>query len=129
VVKAKRHYLKEWRRFRHKTQAQVVDHLRALDDDKIPRTEASLSRVENGEQIYTERLLLAVADIYSCETWELLGRDPYKEGKLIDLVQHLPPRLEGQAVAVIEGLMVAEERAGFTPPEPPTPRLKPRKRG
>ncbi len=125
---AKRHYLKEWREFRDLTQAQVAGRLAMLDDDKLPRTEASLSRIETGKQIYTERLLLALADIYRCEPAELVGHNPYKSGTLIDLVQRLSPHQQAQAQAVIEGLVLAEQRTPWTDPPDPVAPLSPRRK-
>lgn len=127
AMASNRHYLKQWRRHRGLTQAQVIGRLELIDDPNVPRTEASLSRIEGGKQIYTQRLLLALADIYQAEPWELLGRDPSKDGLLVDLVRRLQPHQQAQAQAVIEGLLLAEERSSFTPPEPPTDRLRPRK--
>jgi len=100
-----RTYLKEWRKLRGFTQDQVVDRLAAFDDDKIPRTSASLSRIENGQQIYTQRILEALAEVYQVEEpgW-LLARNPLKEGDVIDLLARLDDREMEQARAIIEAL-------------------------
>lgn len=100
----KRIYLKEWRKAAHKTQAQVVAALEAMEDPNLPTTEASLSRLENGKQPYSERVLLALADIYGCEPWELIGRNPKKEGLVIDMVRHLNEREQEKVRAYIEGM-------------------------
>lgn len=98
-------YLKEWRKHRHLTQDQVVDRLAALDDPMLPATAASLSRVENGKQIYTQRLLEALADIYVCEPHELLGHNPFKEGQVIDLLARLSDSQARQVRVMIEALV------------------------
>lgn len=100
----KRIYLKEWRKASGKTQGQVVTMLAGMEDDNLPKTEASLSRLENGKQPYSERVLLALADIYGCEPWELIGRNPEKEGELVDLVRILNEREKERVRAYIEGL-------------------------
>ncbi|WP_159108093.1 helix-turn-helix domain-containing protein [Novosphingobium sp. MBES04] len=100
----KRIYLKQWRKFAHKTQAQVVAALEGMDDPNLPTTEASLSRLENGKQPYSERVLLALAEIYGCEPWELIGRDPTKEGQVIDMVRHLDEIEQARVIAYIEGM-------------------------
>jgi transcriptional regulator with XRE-family HTH domain len=100
-------YLKEWRKFRHLTQEQVLDRLAIVDDPMIPRTGASLSRLENGKQVYSQRILEALADIYQCDPADLIGRNPYKEGELIDLMAILNERQRGQALAVIQALQQA----------------------
>ncbi len=103
----RRIYLKEWRKKAGKTQAQVVSALEMLDDPMLPTTEASLSRLENGKQPYSERVLLALADIYDCEPWELIGRHPQKEGLVIDLVRRLDEREQERVRAYIEGIRAA----------------------
>lgn len=103
-MKNRRSYFREWRKYRHLTQAQVVDRLAVHDDDKLPRTAASLSRIETGDQIYTQRILEALADIYDCEAWELLGRDPAKENRVIDMVARLDENRQKQIEAFIIAL-------------------------
>lgn len=97
-------YLKEWRKHRHLTQDQVVDRLAAFEDPLMPQTSASLSRLENGKQPYGQRILEALADIYQCEPDHLIGRDPTKEGEVIDLWARLTEQQRRQARAVIEAL-------------------------
>ena len=99
-------YLKEWRKHRHLTQDQVIDCLVSLDDALLPQTAASLSRVENGKQIYTQRLLEALADIYACEPHELIGRNPAKEGQVIDLLARLSESQARQVRVMIEALVL-----------------------
>lgn len=103
----RRIYLKEWRKFAGKTQAQVVSAMQGFDDPNLPTTEASLSRLENGKQQYSERVLLALADVYGCQPWELIGRNPLKEGKVIDMMIHLNAREQERVMAYIEGLKAA----------------------
>lgn len=98
-------YLKEWRRHRHLTQDQVVDRLAALDDPMLPQTAASLSRIENGKQIYTQRTLEALADIYNCEAHELLGRNPEKAGEVIDMLAKLSESQMRQITVILEALV------------------------
>lgn len=97
-------YLKQWRKHRGLTQEQVVDRLALFDDPLLPQTAASLSRLENGKQPYGQRILEALADIYECEPDHLIGRDPSKEGEVIDLWTRLTEQQRKQARAVIEAL-------------------------
>lgn len=100
-------YLLAWRRRSGLTQAQLVARLAAFEDPALPRTTASLSRLENGKQPYSERILNALADIYGCEPWELIGRDPGKEGAVVDLVARLDERAQAKALGFIEGLIAS----------------------
>lgn len=97
-------YLREWRRFRGLTQDQVVDRLAMLDDPHIPGTAASLSRLENGKQPYSQRSLEALAEVYDCEPDQLLGHDPFKEGRVIDFMRHLDSAQQAQAIAILKAL-------------------------
>jgi len=97
-------YLREWRKKRNLTQEQVVNRLAIHEDPNMPATAASLSRLENGKQPYSQRVLEALADIYDCEAWELIGRDPTKEGVVIDMVRHLDDRRQAQLMAFLKAL-------------------------
>ena len=100
-------YLLEWRKRAGLTQSQVVARLQGFEDPLLPRTTASLSRLENGKQPYSERVLNALADIYGCEPYELLGRNPQKAGEVIDLMGRLDERGREKAVGFIEGLIAS----------------------
>ena len=97
-------YLLPWRRKSGLTQGQVVARLIAFDDPHLPTTTASLSRLENGKQPYSERVLNALADIYGCEPWELIGRNPEKPGEVVDLVARLDERAREKAVGRVPWL-------------------------
>ena len=103
---AGKHYLKEWRRKRGFTQEQVVNRLVALDDPNLPSTAASLSRLENGKQPYSERVLEALAFIYSTEPEHLIGRNPFKEGDVFDFVARLDERQRQQVMAFMLAITV-----------------------
>lgn len=96
-------YFKEWRKSSGLTQDQVVDRLAIHEDELLPRTTASLSRIENGKQIYTQRILEALADVYGVEEpgW-LLDRHPKKDGKVFDLMARLNDKQRDQAIAILE---------------------------
>lgn len=101
------HYLKRWRQHRNYTQEQVTDRLVSLDDPLLPTTAASLSRLENGKQPYSERILEALAEIYQCEADHLIGRDPTKEGEVIDLLARLNESQLQQAKLILQALQGA----------------------
>lgn len=100
----KRHYLREWRRKRGYTQEQVISRLIALDDPQLPTTAASLSRLENGKQPYSERILEALAEIYDTEPGYLISRNPLKEGEVAFMFDQLNAQQKAQALAIIEAL-------------------------
>lgn len=77
----RRHFLKEWREYRGLNQEQAADRI------GVDRT--TLGRIENRKIAYTQPVLEAAAEAYSCEPWDLLNRDPNKEGQVIDLLNEL----------------------------------------
>lgn len=79
----RKHYLREWRvyRFPALTIEAVADLL------SIDRT--TLGRIENRRSPYSQGLLEAAAELYKCEPWDLLNRDPSKEGLVIDITDEL----------------------------------------
>lgn len=98
-----RTYFREWREYRGLTQEQVVDRLAVFEDPKIPKTKATLSRVETGKQIYTQRILEALADVYQVDEpgW-LLDRNPNADGQVLDLMARLNDRQRDQAMRILE---------------------------
>lgn len=108
----RRIYLKEWRAKAGYTLDQVVDRLVVMEDPLLPKTGASLSRLENRKQPYSERILEALADIYGCEPDDLIGRDPTKEGQVIDLVRAMNERQQKQALAILSALVEEQKSAG-----------------
>lgn len=97
-------YLRKWRLYRRLTQMQVLDRLAVMEDELLPKTGASLSRLENGKQPWSQRILEALSEIYDCEAADLIGTDPDKEGKVVDLLHRLDKGRLEQAYAVIEAL-------------------------
>ncbi len=68
VKKRRRIYLREWRKLRNKTQAQVAEALGV--------TKTHVSNIENGKRQYTQQLLEAATEYLQCEPAHLLNVDP-----------------------------------------------------
>lgn len=107
-------YIKEWRRKRDMTQKQLLSRLAELAGDypaddpalRVPTTEASLSRIENGKQNFTMGTLEALAAALDVEVpgW-LLSRNPLKAGEVVSLDDYrLDPEQMLQAKAVLDAL-------------------------
>lgn len=107
-----RRYFKEWRKHRGLTQSQVVARIIELagsgdDDDvtrRVPKTEASLSRIENGRQAYTQAILEVLADVYDIQPEWLISRDPTKEGRVLSILDHLTAEQFQRAQEVLEAM-------------------------
>ena len=61
-------FIKQWREYRDLTQEQLADRLET--------SKASISRIESGEQAYTQDFLEACAEALMTDPASLLMRDP-----------------------------------------------------
>jgi transcriptional regulator with XRE-family HTH domain len=64
----RRTFIKQWREYRDLTQDDLAERLET--------SKASISRIENGEQAYTQDFLEACADALRTDPASLLMRDP-----------------------------------------------------
>lgn len=94
-----RHYIKEWRKFRGLSQEQLAG--------RIGKAISSISNLENYKQGYSQVMLEALADALSCEPWELLRRDPRKDGDVVDLFDSLNDDDKKRAAIIIQSLKSA----------------------
>lgn len=98
MVRKRKNYILQWRKKAGYTQKEVIDRLRELasgdqsePDLRIPTTEASLSRIENGTQNFAIDTLEALAEVLGAdEAGWLLDRNPLKEGEVVDLLLDRP---------------------------------------
>jgi len=81
------HYLKRWR----EKSGLSLDKVVAIAADRIDGlSKASLSRIENFKQPYSEPILEFLAPVYDCEREDLLMRDPYDAGwKVVENLRRL----------------------------------------
>lgn len=95
-------YLKEWRKHRGLTQAQLAE--------LVETTDATISRIETGKFNYTRATLEKLADALNCSPADILERDPADPGyKIISEITKLKPELKAQALRIIRAM--AEEAA------------------
>ena len=79
-----RSFIKNWRLYRGLKQREVIERLEAIRErdgarEKFPTTEASLSRVEAGDQNFNMALLSALAEVLECANpADLLNVNPFK---------------------------------------------------
>lgn len=109
-----KNHIKEWRKKAGLSQKQVIERLIVLVGDqqpddpalRVPTTEASLSRIENGKQNFTMATLEALADVLGAEVpgW-LLTRNPLKAGEVVSLDDYkLDTEQAIQAKAVLDAM-------------------------
>jgi transcriptional regulator with XRE-family HTH domain len=68
AARRRRHFIREWRLFRGLTQEELAESL--------DTTKASISRIENFQQQYTQDFLEACADVLGTHPGVLLTRVP-----------------------------------------------------
>lgn len=95
----RRHYIREWRKFRGLTQEQLADRLEVAT--------SSISQLETGKQGYSQAILEALANALMCEPADLLRRDPNKAGELVDLFDSLNDDDRKRAAQIIQALKSA----------------------
>lgn len=91
-----KHFIREWRKFRELTQEAVADRM------GIAAT--TFGRVERGVVPYDQDFLEVAADALRCDPWDLLHRDPHKEGEVIDLMRTMDEERRKQAEQYIRFL-------------------------
>lgn len=96
IRQRRRHFIKEWREFRDLTQEQVADRLGI--------SPTTFGRIENGKVPYNQDFLEEAAFALMCEPWDLLNRDPSKEGDVVDLMRHLNEAEQTEAANFIRYL-------------------------
>lgn len=92
----RRHFIKEWRDHRGLSQEQVAE--------RIGISASNYGRIENNRVPYNQDFLEEAALALRCEPWDLLNRDPGKEGDVIDLMRHLSDREKAEAATFIRYL-------------------------
>jgi transcriptional regulator with XRE-family HTH domain len=90
----RRTFLREWRLYRGLTQEQAAERI-GLDH-------STLGRIERRLVPYSQGMLEAAAEAYSCEPWDLLNVDPTKAGEVVDLTRILKDR-DPKVIAEIIG--------------------------
>lgn len=106
-------YVKEWRQHAGLSQKQLVARLIELGGDRapedpelrIPTTEASLSRIENGKQNFNMATLQALAQALDVDEpgW-LLDRKPGPGAQVIHIWDHISLDDQKKALAVLEAM-------------------------
>jgi transcriptional regulator with XRE-family HTH domain len=71
---------------------------------RVPMDKGNLSKVERGLLPYNQEMIERLSDVLNVEPWALIGRDPTKDGKVIDMVARLNQAELAQAERILEAL-------------------------
>lgn len=92
--------IKSWRKVRGLTLAKLSERL--LEMEELDISDAQLSRIERGEQPYSQDLLEALAHVLQCDVPDLLIRDPANPNAKWSVWDNASPVERQQAEAFIE---------------------------
>jgi transcriptional regulator with XRE-family HTH domain len=88
-----RHFIKEWRKQRGLTQAQLGDRMGKMPMAIAGLSHAQISRIETYDDPYTQDQIELLADALGCTVTDLLTRPPEKPApprELIDMWDTVP---------------------------------------
>jgi transcriptional regulator with XRE-family HTH domain len=97
-----KHFIKEWRLFRGKTQTDVAEYLGS--------DQSAISNLERHKTPYDQDVLERLAIYFGCDPEDLLAIDPLKPDPLKLVVSDLrraTPEVRARAITVIEALLKA----------------------
>lgn len=92
-----RHFIREWRKFRHYKQHQVAE----MTGLSVP----TISQIENGKQPYSQQTLEALAAALSCEPADLLVRNPLDPEGMWSLWDRAKPGERKQILAIVDAML------------------------
>lgn len=90
----RRHFIKEWRKFRGLTQEQLAE--------RIGVAVSSISQLETMKQGYSQPTLEAIADALDCEPADLLMRNPTQPEAIWSIWETLDQPAKNQAIQILE---------------------------
>jgi transcriptional regulator with XRE-family HTH domain len=99
----KPHFIQQWRKHRKLSLRRLAERMEKAPGEPLI-SHAQISRIEKGENQYTEETLWALAEALDCDVADLLGVDPTKDGEVIDLLRHIPESKRQDAIAILKAL-------------------------
>ena len=82
------HYIKEWRKHRGLSLRRLAERMESEPGEELISS-MSLSRIERGQQPYSEPILSALAHALDTTEWALLTVNPEKDGDVVDFMQYV----------------------------------------
>lgn len=95
-----RHFIREWRKFRGKTQEDAAEFLGA--------DQSTVSNLERGKTPYDQDVLERLAVFYGCDPEDLLSNNPFSTDLLKVVwsdLEKAPSNVKAQALGYIEALL------------------------
>jgi transcriptional regulator with XRE-family HTH domain len=115
-----RHFIRQWRQKRRLSLRKLADRLLNPDGTAII-SYASLGRIEQGVQPYSQEALEAIADALQTDVGSLLTRDPSDDEAIHTIWQRIPTAQRNAALAMLKGLAETGFLVEFPISPPPSP--------
>lgn len=106
-----RHYIREWRKSKPRLSLRALADRLINPDGSTIISYASLSRIERGEQEYTQPILEGIAEAIGTDPGSLIMRNPEQEKPLWSIWDQIPPSERQQALKVLASF-AAEKKTG-----------------
>lgn len=98
------HFIKQWRKSKGLSLRKLANRL--VDENFNPIISyASLSRIEKGDQPYTQDTLEALADALSCDAADLITRTPESSKTILLVWDKIPEADKPKALEVLQAFM------------------------
>lgn len=96
-------FVREWRKFRGLTLEKLAERLHVH--------KGTLSRLERGDQRYTQDFLEAAASELNCDVVDLLIRNPLDPESVWSIWDRIPEQARPQARAVLKALVPTDSNS------------------
>ncbi len=100
----RQNHIRQWRQKRKLSLRKLADRLESEPGGEPIVSYGSLSRIERGEQPWSEDIMHALSDALQVSIGALLEMDPDKEGEVVDLVRRLDDAKRAEAIQYIRYL-------------------------
>lgn len=97
----RKNYIREWRTKRNLSLRKLADRLETEPGGKLVISHASISRIEQGKQPWSEDILVALSEALQVPIGMLIDMNPEKEGEVVDLVRRLDEQKRAQVLDYI----------------------------
>lgn len=96
-------YIREWRERRGLSLRRLADRIE-MDDSDDTLSHASIGRIENGQQPYSQPILEALSHALDVSVVDLIGTDPTKEGEVVDLMRLIDDKNRELAIRLLRSI-------------------------
>jgi len=97
------HYIKEWRLHRKLSLRKLADRMEIEPGENLI-SYASLSRIEKGEQPYSQPILEALSTALDVPVASLISRKPDTDAEIVAIFDSLDDSAKEQAIKILKAM-------------------------